>query len=266
MNTFLIFFAGITAFILWVRFSWKPAFPKDFYTEIPMYIGHRGSLHDAPENTLSSYVAAIDAGFKGLEIDVIGTRDGKLVCSHNIDLERETDGSGFIPNSDWEDLSSVRAGVRSHPESPDRLYLLEDVSNVLPKDLRINIEIKTHTLFDHKTARAVVGLIRDGKIKQEVIVSSFNPVIIGIVKCLQKDIPTGYILDKENVHLKWCMYWAHPDCLHPTAEFVDDALLSFAKKRGLALNVWTVNSKPAVEWLAEKGVSGIITDYPRFIS
>ncbi len=266
MNIFLILCVGILIVILWVLFSWKPVFPKDFYTDTPMYIGHRGSLHDAPENTLSSYVAAMDAGFKGIEIDVIGTRDGKVVCSHNIDLERETDGSGFIPDSDWEDLSFVHAGVRSHPNKTDRLYLLEDVSKALPENLRINIEIKTHKIFDPRTARAVVRLIQAGKIKQKVIVSSFNPIIVWIVKFLQKDIPTGYIIDSENMHLKWCMYWVHPDCLHPTAEFVDEKLIAFAKKKGLALNVWTVNTKPAVDRLVDQGVSGIITDYPRFIS
>jgi len=262
----LFILTGVVVFVALIYYSWQPVFPKDFYLCTPMFLGHRGSLHEAPENTLSSYLAALDAGFKGVEIDVVSTRDGKVVCSHNIDLERETDGSGFITESTWENLEFVRAGVRSHPNQTDRLYLLEEASKALPEDFRINIEIKTDKMFDHRTARAVVHLIKSGKIKQPVIVSSFNPIIVGIVKFLKKDIPTGFIIDKENIHLKWCMYWAHPDCLHPTAEFVDEDLVSFAKKKGLAVNVWTVNTKPAIRRLVKQGVSGIITDYPSYIS
>ena len=52
----------------------------------------------------------------------------------------------------------------------------------------------------------------------------------------------------------------HHDCLHPTAELVSENLVKFAKQKGLALNIWTVNTKPAIDWLIDLKVDGIITD------
>ena len=56
----------------------------------------------------------------------------------------------------------------------------------------------------------------------------------------------------------------HPACLHPAAELVSEGLVKFAKHRGLAINVWTVNTKPAIDWLIDLKVDGIITDQTEF--
>lgn len=263
MGFFFTFFAAFFILLVWIWFSWRPVFPKEFYLSTPMFFGHRGALHRAPENTLSSYKAAIDAGLRAIEMDVVSTKDGKVVCSHNVDLERETDGKGFFNEVEWENLEIVRAGCRSHPNKTDRLYLLEEITNELPENIRLNIEIKSKSILDIQTAISVAKMIRSKRIKQKVVVSSFNPIVLCVVKWIDKNISTGFIIDEENIHLKWCMYWAHPDCLHPTAEFVDDALMNFAKKKELAVNVWTVNTKPAIAWLKKRNVHGIITDYPQ---
>jgi len=51
------------------------------------WYGHRGLLNRAPENTWLGFQAALDAGFRSIEIDVLQTKDGKIVCTHNFDLE-----------------------------------------------------------------------------------------------------------------------------------------------------------------------------------
>ena len=52
----------------------------------------------------------------------------------------------------------------------------------------------------------------------------------------------------------------HPDCLHTIAELVSENLVIYAKQRGFSLNIWTVNTKPAIDWLINLKVDGIITD------
>ena len=48
----------------------------------PLRIGHRGAAALAPENTLSSFRAAIGAGVDLVEFDVIEIADGSLVVAH----------------------------------------------------------------------------------------------------------------------------------------------------------------------------------------
>jgi glycerophosphoryl diester phosphodiesterase len=51
----------------------------------PLRIGHRGAAALAPENTLPSFRAAVDAGVDVIEFDVIAAPDGRLVVSHSVE-------------------------------------------------------------------------------------------------------------------------------------------------------------------------------------
>ena len=68
----------------------------DFFSEKPTVFAHRGYIYNHPENTLSSFIEAVKKGAKALEIDVVKTKDNKIICSHNYNLETETDLSGKI--------------------------------------------------------------------------------------------------------------------------------------------------------------------------
>jgi glycerophosphoryl diester phosphodiesterase len=50
----------------------------------PLRIGHRGAAALAPENTLSSFRAALAAGVDLIEFDVISEPDGRLVVAHSL--------------------------------------------------------------------------------------------------------------------------------------------------------------------------------------
>ena len=54
----------------------------------PKVIGHRGLPSRFPENTISSYEAAIAAGADMVELDFYCTADGALVCIHDPTLNR----------------------------------------------------------------------------------------------------------------------------------------------------------------------------------
>jgi glycerophosphoryl diester phosphodiesterase len=50
----------------------------------PLRIGHRGAATLAPENTLPSFRAAVEAGVDLIEFDVIAGPDGSLVVAHSV--------------------------------------------------------------------------------------------------------------------------------------------------------------------------------------
>lgn len=54
-------------------------------------IGHRGSSAHRPEHTAMAYRLAWRTGADSVEPDVVSTRDGVLVCRHDLDLARTTD-------------------------------------------------------------------------------------------------------------------------------------------------------------------------------
>ena len=124
-----------------------------------MLYGHRGLLNKAPENTRLAYEAAVHAGLGGIELDVVQTKDGEIICSHNFDLERETNGFGYIYNKTWSDLKKLNIANNRGGEM-EQIPTLTDVLEQLPINYIINIEIKTHKLLDISTATKVAKIIR----------------------------------------------------------------------------------------------------------
>ncbi|KAK9804864.1 hypothetical protein WJX72_008990 [[Myrmecia] bisecta] len=56
----------------------------------PLIIAHRGSPCSIPEETLAGYQQAIDDGANFVEMDVIASKDGQLVCRHDLTLDDST--------------------------------------------------------------------------------------------------------------------------------------------------------------------------------
>ena len=61
-----------------------------------LVIGHRGAAGLAPENTLTSFKKAAAIGADMIELDVHKTSDDYLVCIHDDDVSRTTEGEGLV--------------------------------------------------------------------------------------------------------------------------------------------------------------------------
>lgn len=130
------------------------------------YIAHRG-YHDevSPENSISSFKKAIDAGY-AIEIDVRPLADGTIVVFHDETLGRMTGKDGFISNFTYEDLKDIKL-LKSNENIPT----LKEVLDVVDGQTPLLIEIKNS---------GKVGFEKDvwkllSKYKGEYAIQSFNP-------------------------------------------------------------------------------------------
>lgn len=57
----------------------------------PLVIAHRGASGHRPEHSAAAYRLAFRLGADSVELDVLPTRDGTLVCRHDLELSRTTD-------------------------------------------------------------------------------------------------------------------------------------------------------------------------------
>ncbi len=60
-------------------------------------VAHRGASAYAPEHTLEAYLLAIEQGADFIEPDLQATKDGALICLHDLTLERTTDAADVFP-------------------------------------------------------------------------------------------------------------------------------------------------------------------------
>lgn len=65
--------------------------------EAKLAIAHRGASGYAPEHTIEAYRLAVEQGADFIEPDLQITRDGVLICLHDLTLERTTDVEDVFP-------------------------------------------------------------------------------------------------------------------------------------------------------------------------
>src|SRR5580693_9203392 len=79
-------------------------------------ISHRGEHLHHPENTMPAFQEAVRLGADYIEVDVRTTSDGKLVLSHDGNVDRCTDGKGEVARMTFEQIRALDAGFKLGPE------------------------------------------------------------------------------------------------------------------------------------------------------
>lgn len=98
-------------------------------------VGHRGLIHQAPENTLSNFAACLHLRL-GFELDIQRTKDGRLVCIHDDDVVRTTNDRGKVADLTLDELRRLDAGGWFDPAfAGERIPLLEEVFALLQQHL-----------------------------------------------------------------------------------------------------------------------------------
>ena len=76
----------------------------------PWIVGHRGYRARYPENTLVGFEAAISAGVAMIELDVMLSRDRRIIVIHDSTLDRTTNGFGDVADKTLAELKMLDAG------------------------------------------------------------------------------------------------------------------------------------------------------------
>jgi glycerophosphoryl diester phosphodiesterase len=230
----------------------------------PLIWGHRGAEHHVAgsgitENTMPSFERARSLGAEGIELDVRLCASGEVVVFHDEDLVRLAGRAERV-----EDLSL--ALLRDIPLRNQAVIPTLDEVLAGTAPLVVNVEIKTvPARAVPRLVAAVIATIQRSPAADRVLVSTFDPVILAAVRMRAPHLPSAYLFHAEQgmpLRRGWPAYALRPHALHPEAKLVDRTRMRAWRRRGLSVNVWTVNDPAEVRRLADLGVDGIITDDP----
>lgn len=232
----------------------------------PLIFAHRGASKVAPENTLPAFVGAIELGADGVELDVQYSSDGKLVCLHNLTLEKTTNGSGRVAAHTFDELRKLDAGSWFDPRfAGTRIPLLSEVLDLLKGKLLINIELKVLDTSNNGIGTDVVNLVRKYKMVDQVVLSSFNPFALRRALISGPEFDAGLLIAPDMPGwTRWgfTRRYSRANSLHPEFKMVDRAFTAQARNAGLPVRVWTVNEEADMRRMIALNVDAIITDMP----
>ncbi|GIP35713.1 glycerophosphodiester phosphodiesterase [Paenibacillus sp. J2TS4] len=227
-----------------------------------MIIGHRGAAMDAPENTLVAFQKALEQGAEGLELDIHLSADGEIVVCHDSTVNRTTDGTGAIRAMTVSDLKKLDAGVRyGEAFRGERIPLLSEVFEAIPKQIMINIEVKN--VYDGLIEGRLVDLLKRSDRLESVVVSSFRHQSLVRLKKLEPELKVGILYDELYSHKGYADLSPVPlYSLHPHYINIGDEDIRELRESGYEVYVYTVNDEQSMRRMIASGVSGIITDCP----
>ncbi len=265
--------------------------PKKFKT------GHRGCRGLYPENTINGFIEALKLGVNALEFDIVVSKDGHLVVSHepymNPEFCLKPDGSEITNEEDkkynlykmsYEEIKTFDCGLKIHPRFPkqkkEKAYkpLLAEVIKEVEKFLTENnlppiiydIEIKSEEAEyglsqppPEAFAKMLAEFILKHKLSQKVLIRSFDRTPLQYLHKTHPKFPLALIVEnkrsaQENIKL----LGFHPFMYSPEYVLITQNDLNYLKSNKLLIVPWTVNKASEMEELIKLGVDGIITDFP----
>lgn len=261
--------------------------------------GHRGCRGLMPENTVPAMIHALDLGVTTLELDVVITKDKKVILSHEPWFGREIttkpDGT-FIGEREerkyniywmaYEETKSFDVGMKPHPRFPNQQKmkaskpLLSEVIDSVNRSMVTrrrpfpfyNIETKCNPQGDgvfhpkpDEFVELLMAVIKEKGIEDHVIIQSFDFRTLQYLHEKYPDIRTAMLIedfDKKTFDEQLKTLGFAADIYSPHFSLVNAGLVKQCHAKGMKLIPWTVNEKQTIGDLKRLGVDGIITDYP----
>ena len=264
--------------------------------------GHRGSRGLMPENTIPAFKKAIDLGVHTLELDVIISKDKKVVVSHDpfFNPNCTTDPSGkFITKENkgnlyqitYEEIKKYDVGLRGNKDFPEQqkmtVYkpLLEDMIRESEKyakakgvkPLKYNVEIKSEEKeydISQPKVEEFSDLVYQIIIKQlppeRVTLQSFDYNVLKfwhqqIEQKKYKSIALSALIepmDNNEVQFNLVKLGFKPQIWSPYFVQATEIRVKELHELGIKVIPWTVNKREDMEKVKAVGCDGLITDYP----
>ncbi|SMG27275.1 glycerophosphoryl diester phosphodiesterase [Marivirga sericea] len=289
MNKFLIL---SLAFLLLMNCTQSP----EDYENID-WQGHRGARGAFPENTWAAFEHAIDQNMATLEMDVVITKDEKVVVSHEPYLNHkiclDTTGNPITEKAEkgwniykmtYKELQKCDCGSLKNPDFPKQKQVSSPkplLNDIIKKTIayckqegkelpHLNVEIKYEDGMQDvyhpdikKYSQLVFKVLFMEYPQEKWNIQSFD---FEVLKHFHKTFPKVPLAALVYESGAWEQQFEElgfiPAIYSPNHQLVDKNMVKRLHAKGVKIIPWTVNEEKDAERLLKIGVDGIITDYP----
>jgi glycerophosphoryl diester phosphodiesterase len=247
-------------------------------------IGYRGTGptragHPFPENSLSSFLAAMNEGADGVELDAAITQDGKIVVMHDDTLDRTTNCTGCVSAMTLNEIQACRLldGAGAPTEEPPPTLL--EVYSAIGGNALINVELNvfeppclTDTTGREQLVPAVLEEVTRIGGEDRTIFSSLDAAASALVKTERPGYYSAIVSDVTGEAEVEQALALKQDAIHPGPSVSPDIVES-ALDQDLQVNVLVVDTALTDEQIVklmeeqiEKGSTAIISNEPAILA
>lgn len=224
----------------------------------PEYVAHRGFSEYYPDNTVASFTAAAEnEGFFGIETDIRKTIDGALVCSHDADAVF-VDGSKLtVEKSTYAELT---AKPLKNEKTQDDAYIctFKEYLSVCKSGNKVAV-VELKDVFTDEMIAQVLAEIDEVYDRKKCTVIAFDYDSLYRMHIADPTIELQYLSsEKKDPHFEDCLKEGFSiDVYYKVASL---SLVNKFHKKGLQVNVWTINDKRRQNRVRRLGVDYITSN------
>ena len=231
-------------------------------------ISHRGAGGLGPENTHRSFKIALKYDIDMIETDLWLSKDNKLVINHDSDLKRIYKVNKKIKDLTLDEIKSINSDIPS----------LEEVFALVDSKVQLNLEIKTPEVVKY-----LIKEIKDSDYPVDKLLISSN--YLNVLNIVKQEIPSIRIawifhsIGSSVGQFFWSLMVVKVLFLvqnHVVKKIQDNNIKILVLHKVLATKrfidklhklkikvlIWTVDGKEQIIKYRNKGVDGIISNYP----
>lgn len=258
--------------------------------------GHRGGMGLMPENTVASFINGVKMGAKTLEMDVVISKDGQALVSHDPYLSsafmRKPDGSDITKEEEkslvlfkmpYDSIRMYDAGTKPYPSFPQqakiktyRPLLSEVIDSVEAyvkknhlKPVYYNIETKSVERGDglynpvpEVFVSTMMAVLNKKGIQDRLIIQSFDVRTLQVLHKTDPKVKLSLLVSRVNVDEDLKKLGFTPEVYSPYYTFVTPDVVKKSHEYKMFLLPWTVDQEKDMIALGDMGVDGIISNYP----
>lgn len=228
----------------------------------PLVIGHRGAAGYAPENTMVAFERGLSLRADAIELDVNVSKDGELIVIHDPTLNRTTSGSGLVLEHTLAEIKALDAGSWFDPSfSTCRVPTLREVLHWARGRTRVVIELKNGPIFYSQLEQRVLSVLDELDMREDVLVISFDHVVLHAFKQLAPDVPVGALYASRMLDPVTMAREIGAEMLMPYWPLLTRPEVEAAHAAGLLISPWG-GPEQNYAYLLEIGVDAVGADYP----
>jgi glycerophosphoryl diester phosphodiesterase len=259
--------------------------------------GHRGARGLRPENTIPSFLMALDSGVTTLELDIAITRDKQIIVSHEpwmsasicLDslgnaISEKNERKFNIYQMTYDQVQRFDCGSIGNPKFPQQEKmktskpLLRDVIVAVENQIKshatyevdYNIEIKTSPDGDQKFhptveefSDLIYQLVDEYLPLDRVVIQSFD---FRVLKYWHRKYPeirlAALVENTKSIDANLADLGFKPSTYSPNFKLLNRDKVKYLHQQRIRVVPWTVNEISDMLSLKGMGVDGLITDYP----
>ena len=183
-----------------------------------------------------------------VEVDVRMSKDNRLVIMHDADINRTTDGKGFVKDYTLQELKKLDAG------NGETIPTLDEVMECVKKRVGLVIEIK-----EPMTEGKILEKINENDLENTILTSFYHKSIKNARK-MNPSVDVGIIFTCQPVNVNQMVSNAGANILFPGYRYVDEDMIKQAHNNGISVYPGTIDDKRIFEKLVEICVDGIVTN------